>query len=50
MAGRVWESRDYFEQAAAANPALAAEVQVELEKLRTEAQGCLLRPTRGAAR
>jgi tetratricopeptide (TPR) repeat protein len=50
MAGRVWESRDFFEQAAVANPALAAEVQVELEKLRTEAQGCLLRPTRGAAR
>jgi hypothetical protein len=50
MAGRVWESRDFFEQAAVANPALAAEVQIELEKLRTEAQGCLLRPTRGAAR
>jgi len=50
MAGRVWESRDFFEQAAAANPALAAEVRVELEKLRNEAQGCLLRPTRGVSR
>lgn len=50
MAGRIWESQDFFRQAVAADPALKPEVDEQLRKLDLQAQGCILRPTRGASR
>lgn len=50
MAGRIWESQDFFRQAVAADPSLKPEVDAELKKLDLQAQGCVLRPTRGVSR
>ncbi len=50
MAGRTAEAMEFFRQAAQANSRLKPIVEVELAKLSQQAQGCLLRSTRGAAR
>jgi tetratricopeptide (TPR) repeat protein len=50
MAGRTSEAIGFFEEAVAVNPKLKPIVDQHLALLQQQAQGCLMRPTRGATR
>lgn len=50
MAGRVREARDYFQQAAEANPQLRERAEREISSMRDLAEGCLLRSVPGVTR
>jgi tetratricopeptide (TPR) repeat protein len=50
MAGRTHEAIEFFQQAAAANPSRREQVEAALAQLDRQAEGCLLRPARGATR
>jgi tetratricopeptide (TPR) repeat protein len=50
LAGRIGEAIEYFERAAVVNPRLQAQAEATLKQLELQAEGCILRPTRGVTR
>jgi tetratricopeptide (TPR) repeat protein len=50
LGGRIGEAINYYRRAAELNPNLQPRVDATLELLELQAEGCLLRPTRGVTR